>query len=367
MTRYLLLLNGLAVLGAVVNHASGWGFTSLMWWADRYAPVAAPDFSQVGTPTYYVLRAMEQLIMFSLPAFVFVSGYFVAVAAGRERVFGWDKVGARLKTLLIPYLLWSIAIFIGRFAEGATDTSAGYARQLLFGRAAEPYYYIPLITQLFLLAPFLVAGMAANWKVVLAAAAALQLGVQAARYPVLLGLDMPLAAWIDRHAPGWFFPTLVFWFVFGTFVAYHVQEVTQWISRWRRLLPWATVCLGGFALLEWELVFRASGRQWLTPTPTVLDTFYALAFILTFLAYAQKVPARQSLDALGVRSFGIYLIHAPVLELLSRASYHLAPTLLAHQLLLVALLVAAGVAVPMLLMQAVGRSPVRPYYNYLFG
>jgi peptidoglycan/LPS O-acetylase OafA/YrhL len=85
------------------------------------------------------------------------------------------------------------------------------------------------------------------------------------------------------------------------------------------------------------------------------------------MAFAQRMPTSRSLDVLGARSFGIYLIHAPVLELLSRASYHLAPVLLAHQILLIVLLVGAGIGVPVLLMNLVSRSPARPYYNYLFG
>jgi fucose 4-O-acetylase-like acetyltransferase len=350
-----------------VNHATGWGFTSLLFWTDRYAPVAVPDFSGIGSWTYYALRALEQLIMFSLPSFLLVSGFFVAAAAGRARVLRWSQVRGRLRTLLIPYLLWSIVIFAGRFVEGK-NSSDGYLEQLIFGRAAEPYYYITLLTQLFLLAPLLVAGMVTSrWKTVLLATAALQFVVQAARYPVLLGWQMPLADWIVHQTPGWSFPHMVFWFAFGVAAGFHLNELMAWTSQWRRALPWVTVALGVLAFVEWELIFRASGSDWLRPVPTVVDSLYAMAFILTFLAYARQLPECQPLDALGARSFGVYLIHAPVLELASRASYHLAPLLLAHQLAFLALLVLAGVGVPLLLMTMVRRSPVRPLYSYLFG
>ena len=368
MTRHLLLLNGLAVIGAVINHASGWGFTSLFWWTDRYERVTVPDFSQLGTPTYYILRLLEQLITFSLPAFLFVSGYFVAFAAGRTATLAWDKVGSRIRTLLIPYLLWSVAIFVGRSLEGGDETSAGYLKQLLFGGAAEPYYYIPLITQLYLVSPFVVTGLKKQWKVVLISAAVLQVGVQMARYPVLLGLDAPLAAWIWRHAPGWFFPHMVFWFVFGAFAGLNLPSLREWLSRWKPALPWITAGLGILAVAEWELLLSSSGKQWLTPTPTVLDSLYSAAFILMVLAFVQSsVPMRRQLDALGERSFGVYLIHAPVLELFSRGAYHLTPVLLGYQLVFQPLLIIAGVGVPVLLMMMVNRSPARPYYNYLFG
>ena len=209
MTRHLLVLNGLAVFASVAYHASGWGFISLFWWTHRYEAVAVPNFAQMGSATYYGLRFLEQSVTFGLPAFLFVSGFFIAFAAGRDAVqLGWGKVGIRVKTLVIPYILWSIAIFAGRGLEGATDTSAGYFKQLIFGRAADPYYYIPLITQLYFLSPLVVGWVKRHWKAALVVAALIQLTIQLARYPVLLGWNVGEASWILRRARSWFF---AFW------------------------------------------------------------------------------------------------------------------------------------------------------------
>ena len=137
MVRRLLLLNGLAVLGAVINHSSGWGFTAMFWWTDRYMDVSVPDFAQIGSLSYYVLRAMEQLIMFSIPSFLFVSGFFMAFATGRNRdTVEWSVVGSRIRTLLIPYLLWSVALFVWKGLDGWVGTPVDYFKELLFGRAA---------------------------------------------------------------------------------------------------------------------------------------------------------------------------------------------------------------------------------------
>jgi surface polysaccharide O-acyltransferase-like enzyme len=368
MTRRLLLLNGLAVICAVINHTVGWGYTSLFWWTDRYEAVTVPDFSQLGGVSYYGLRVLEQFVTFSLPAFLFVSGFFVAFAAGRAPSLGWDKVAGRVRMLLIPYVLWSLAIFIGRALEGTTDSPVGYVEQLLFGRAAIPYYYIPLLTQLFLLSPLIVRLVRVRPMAVLGAAGLLQLIVQVARYPVLLGKHVPAATWIWQHVPGWFFPHMVFWFVLGTFAGLHGATFKGWLARAKPALPWTTLALGAAGLLEWELLQSSSTRQWLTPTPTAVDSLYSGACILTFLAFAEvDVPARRQLDALGERSFGVYLAHAPVLELLSRSVYHLTPPLLGHQFLFQALLIGAGVGLPLLMMALVRRSPARPGYNYLFG
>jgi peptidoglycan/LPS O-acetylase OafA/YrhL len=122
------------------------------------------------------------------------------------------------------------------------------------------------------------------------------------------------------------------------------------------------------AVAEWELLLNLSGQEWLAPTTTVLDSLYSVAFILTFLSTFESGPAESlGLDALGARSFGVYLIHAPVLEVFARASYHLMPPLLGHQLVFMFLLVLIGVGVPLSLMAIVNRTPMRPCYNYLFG
>jgi len=369
MVRRLLILNGLAILGAVVNHSSGWGFTALFWWTDRYRGGAVPDFSELGGGSYYALRAMEQLIIFSIPAFLFVSGFFVAFATGRRRHnVGWNVIGNRIKYLVIPYLLWSVTIFLWKGIEGTVDTPGGYFKQLLLGRAAGPYYYVPLIIQFFLMSLVVVPWMRSHWKPVLLSAGLIQCGALASRYPTILGWDFAPAAWIGGATPGFLFPQTVFWFFFGVYVGFHLEEFKTWLGRWKRVFLPLTAILAVLALFEWEVLFRLSGREWLPPGVTLLDSLYAGCFILTFVAYENaRVPARRRLGDLGVASFGIYLMHAPVLELVSRTAYHFMPRLLAHQILFQPALIIAGLGIPMLLMYMVNRSPARPYYKFIFG
>jgi fucose 4-O-acetylase-like acetyltransferase len=367
--RRLLLLNGLAVIAVVVQHASGWGFTTLFWWTDRYSGVAPPDFSDLGSATYYALRFAEQVTVFAPAAFLFTSGVFVAFAAGRDgRAFGLDKATGRVRMLVIPYVAWSCALFLLRAADGIVEPPRGYLAGLLIGGAAEPYYYVPLVVQLYLLAPLFTPPLRKHWKPLLLFAAVLQLATQTARYPVLLGWNMPSATWIVGHTPGWFLPLTAFWFVFGVAAGFHWSGLMQWLARWRPVLPWTTLALALLGVLEWELLLHASGKSWLTPGPTVIDALYSVSLILMFLSLVSvQVPVRGQLDWIGERSFGIYLLHAPVLELLARTSYHSAPALLGHQWLFQAILVAGGLALPLLLMALVNRTPIRPVYNYVFG
>lgn len=368
MARRLLLLNGISALGAVIYHASGWGYTSLFWWTDRYAPVAVPDFSQMGGVSYYALRIAEQLIVFAVPAFLFVSGYFVAFASGRNPAMGWPLISGRLKTLLPPYIFWTVLIVSARGLEGHAVTPAVYAEQIAFGQAAPPFYYVPVLIQLYLLAPLLVWAMKRDWKLVLIAAALVQGTVQIARYPVLLGWDLPWATWVGQHAPAWFFPHLLFWFTLGVFAGLNPATFTNWLNRWARVLPWLAVTLGIAAFVEWEVLQRLTRREWLNPSATLVDALYSGAFIFAFLTVLHaRVPARRQIDAVGERSFGLYLIHAPVLELIARSMHHVGPVVLAHQAMFQPLLIVGGVGVPIALMALINRSRARPFYSYLFG
>lgn len=368
MARRLLLLNGISALGAVIYHASGWGFTSLFWWTDRYASVPVPDFSQMGGVSYYALRAAEQLITFAVPAFLFVSGYFVAFVSGRNPGASWPMVAGRLKTLLPPYVLWTVLIVTARGLEGHAVSPSVYAEQIAFGRAAPPFYYVPVLIQLYLLSPLLVWAVKRDWKRVLIAAALVQGLVQFARYPILLGWDWTWASWVSQHAPAWFFPHLVFWFALGIAAGLQPAMFANWLTRWARVLPWLMVALGVAALVEWEVLQQLTRREWLNPTTTLVDGLYSGVSILAFLAVLHaRVPARRQLDAVGERSFGLYLIHAPVLELIARSMHHVGPVVLAHQAMFQPLLVLGGVGVPIALMTLINRSRARPLYSYLFG
>jgi peptidoglycan/LPS O-acetylase OafA/YrhL len=368
MARRLLLLNGLAVLGVVVNHATGWGFTALIWWTNRYLPVAVPDYAQIGTATYYALRVLEQLVAFTVPSFLFASGFFIAFVVGRDVGEGdWSIVRSRIAILVVPYVIWSIVILAGRAAEGRALTPGSVLSAIAFGRAAAPFYYIPLLVQLYLLAPFLIRAVRRHWAAVLAAAAAVQLSTHALQYAALLGDG---TGWLrPQHvAPAWLFATKVFWFVLGIVVCLRLATTRAWLVRTR--WAWLAVLVLTFAagLWEWEALLGASGRPWIAYFDTAVDGGYAAAFIACFVAFegvVRLLPER--VGALGAASYAVYLIHAPAQELAARAVATLAPALLQYQWLFQPLLWCVGLAVPLLLMTAVQAGPARRLYRPLFG
>jgi surface polysaccharide O-acyltransferase-like enzyme len=369
MARRLLLLNGLAIIGTVVNHTIGWGYVAMFFWTHRYLPVTSPNFDQLGSLSYYGLRFFEQLIIPAIPAFLFVSGFFVAFASGKGQAGPEPSfIRSRLRYLIIPYLLWSVIMLAFEAAQGEIYTPLDYLRKLLLGQTTSAFYFVPLLAQLYILSPWLSRLARDRWKVLLAVTAGLQILVYGMQYGMILipGLDqMPFPIAVTS---GWFILGNAFWFSFGIVAGFHQSALKAWLVRARWLLLGLTVVLLFAAMLEWEALVRLAEGDWIGQRVTLLDGLYCLGVLSTFLAFDRaKFPLTRQLNELGARSFGIYLVHSLVLIIVSRAVYHFAPWMLGVQILFQPLLFVAGLGIPLALMAFVRRTPANRVYSYQFG
>jgi peptidoglycan/LPS O-acetylase OafA/YrhL len=360
---------GLAVLCVVLYHASGWGFVAMFWWTDRYLPVSVPNFDQMGSASYYALRAIEQLIIFAIPFFLFVSGYFLAFATPRNRAtIGWGVILTRVKNLLIPYLIWSCLLLGLDVLLGRSLTTGEFITTLLKGQATEAYYFIPVLIQLYLLAPFLIPFSRNRWKLALLLTGLFQLFVLFLRYAMLLGVDAPILEPFYFLTRSWLFTNYLFWFTFGIVFGFHSSEIKAACVRWR----WAALAGVGVVFLvgmiEWEALLRASGQAWIAPEETLVDQVYAGLLLVIFVGFERmKLPMNRAISQLGTKSFGIYLVHSLALTYTAKLVYHLAPQILGATWIFQLILYAAGLGIPLLLMEIVARSPARRFYSLLFG
>lgn len=378
MTRRLLLLNGLAILAVVCNHAAHTAPLTMFWWTFRYSPgTAVPNYDQFGTVTYYVLIAIMKLTLFAVPSFLFVSGFFVSIITrGHESALSWKWVRPRIVRLLVPYLIWSLATFFINWlqscVDGCTTNSLGeYISMLLTGRAQNPYWYVVLICQFYLLSPLLVALARTRLRLLLLFAA---LAHVCALLVVYLGffVDVPPIAHVVFY--GRSFPRDLIYFVFGIAAGLHLTTFQQWLSRFKWFLLVALFVSAIASLIEAELFYRISGggynylSHYRGGPMTVPMTLYILTFILCFLAFAKvKFPFSKFLYRLAPKSYGIYLIHPFFTQFMPKVFYHLAPWLLAYQILYQPVLVTISVGVPLLFMTLVSKSRIRGSYRYLFG
>jgi Acyltransferase family len=360
---------GLAVLCVVLFHASGWGFVAMFWWTDRYMPVSVPNFDQFGSASYYALRVIEQVVIFAIPSFLFVSGFFIAFATRRNRAtVGRDVIFTRIKNLFIPYLIWSCVLLGLEVILGRNLTLREFARILLTGQATEAYYFIPVLIQLYLLSFLLIPVARNNWKLLLVFSGLFQLFILLVRYVMILGLDIPALEPFFFLTKSWLFTSFLFWFSLGIVIGFHNSVIKPWLVRFRWYLFAALVLVFFMGIVEWEVLLRASGQDWIAPQETLIDQIYAGLFLLGFLGFEQAaLPAMAAISQIGTKSFGVYLVHSLALIYTAKLIYHFIPGLLGMQWLLQPILLVVGLGIPLLLMEITARSPARRYYSILFG
>ncbi len=368
MTKKFLLLNGLAIINVVTNHSIGWTYVAMFWWVHRYTNASSPDFFQLYSATYYFLRALEQWIIPSIPAFLLVSGFFAAFSAGKNRTLGLNYVISRIKFLAIPYLIWSTWMILFNVIQNTRYSATQLLRMYLTGQAAEAYYFVPLLISLYLLSPLLIRLANWNWKIFLIITASLQVLTKLADYPVIIGMNLSFANLFAFVNSGWFFVGHIFWFSFGILVGIHQNEIKDYFHKIRWSLVGVSVILFLAGIIEWEWLLIQSGKTWIGPHETLIDNLYSMAILSTFIGFIDvRFLMSKKLEALGSKSFGIFLAHSLFLIIAARGVYHFFPQLLGFPIIFFIFLVFIGLTIPLFLMKSTINSFLKPIYTYLFG
>jgi hypothetical protein len=360
MTRRLLLLNGLAVLGVIFHHASGYGFRALFFWTDRYLPVVVPNFDLAGSPSFYGTVWIQQLDAFTLPAFMLVSGFFAAfAAAARKNNATFRVIASRLKFLLVPYVLWTLLFFV------VLQRRAPHSLEEL----VDKNYYILLLSQYYLIAPLILRSAKKVWIPLAAALLVFEITEHLVQVVSAFDVQTPALVIFNSVTPKWLMPNLGFWFVLGIVIFHYREQISIQLARLKWQLILGTALFGLLTIVEYRLVADLTGKAWLGPYyGGVSRLLYTFFFIASFLALSDvMIPFSQRLSVLGSKSLGVYLAHSPVMYVTAVILYRNLPGVLGVQLLYQGALVVAGLAVPLLIMYLSERSPVRRYYRYIFG
>ena len=358
LSKRLLWLNGIAIIAVAMHHAAAFSLQAMFEWTDRYMTVSVPNYDQLGSAAYYVLMLMRLLLSFAGAAFFFISGYFVGtMARGPNATISWSMVFSRIKLLLVPLVIWTVVRYV-------------LLRQVprSFDDILRPYHWIPLLMQFYLISPFLVRIARRNWKLLLIIAAAI--GWLGSGMEYLASFGWRPADQLQTMIPNWIVPwNLPFWFPFGVVVGIHYAQFRPWLQRNRYYLLTATVIMSVLVVAEYALVDGLTGPEWLGPGFGGFTKFpFSLFFILSFLAFEKsRMPWPDQIADIGTKSLGIYLGNIPCVYVAAVFMYRFTPWLLGYQLIYFLILVAVGLGVPLLLMEAVRRSPVRPRYRLLFG
>ncbi|WP_305066649.1 acyltransferase [Methanoculleus sp.] len=303
-------LRGFAALAVIAVHVSM-----------NYTRVPGVNLLALLDVTVYILAH------FAVPVFIFISGWVLAARYFGEYSFP-DYYRRRARTILLPYLFFS-----GLYLMVAVEGTIGFAgvpapdavaEALLLGTAAYHLWFFVLIIQLYLLFPLIARGYDAFDR----GGAALFL---------LLALLFFQVLWnVGAHLTGafagteWytvlirFFPSHLFYFVLGIYVARHTDRFR---SAVRSLSPAGVLAAaGGGALLlggMWMaavLLFGSISGSSLAVfcIYRIIEPLYYVPVIVVLVLAAWRLertggrPAGAS-RSFGEHSYGIYLIHPLVI------------------------------------------------------
>lgn len=368
MYKRLMLLFGLSITAVIANHAIFWSLNVQHVWAEPLP--LRPLWGGVSINTVFTgfLIAVKKLCTFCVPAFLFASGYFAAYSNRKPGAGSHLKtIGNRVLTLVGPYVLWSLLLFLINPFQEETTPGKILAR-LLYGGAVPEYYFVPLLIQFTILAPFLV-GLARNRpRLLLLAAAAMQLGVAGLSY-LNVFWPVPYIGHILQINRTWsVFPTWAFFFPLGMVVNFHQSSFQRSIHRNRFWLVAGAVIFGMLAVLENEVFLLPNGVNWRDSALTLPTVLYALCMIGVFLAFETTRSAlAEPLFFLANKTYTIYLIHPAVIALAMRVVDQWLFPILSFPYLFLLILAVLGLGVPVAIIQLARQFVSASIYKYVFG
>jgi hypothetical protein len=353
MMKRALLLNGIAIVGVLLSHSMYWAYTALA--------------GQTGTPMYYVWLTLQQLPVFAVPVFIFVSGFFFAFTL-RGHIRPDPKVLAtRVISLIVPYLIWSLAIIGGKMVAGQAQSLDTHLVELISTGVHGPYYFVPLLIQLYSLAYVVSPAVVTYpWKLLLLSAL-VQWGVIVIWYLELV-FAVPALDFLVRVTPYWVCLRYVSFFIFGFIVYLKRADMKRFVQRHHVMLGITTLGLALGAIVGPEILYRTHGVNWRNSTLTLSGNFYATVFILWFLSI-RELPAGLSrqIQCLAGSSYGLFLAHGPIMGAGARVLRYIVPRVLTQPLVFGGIVFVLSLGGSLFLMEVLRRTRLRGVYRLVFG
>ncbi|HCL56709.1 MAG TPA: hypothetical protein DHW82_06830 [Spirochaetia bacterium] len=316
-TDFLRVLSILAVL--VIHGSSPWEYSFLK--SHQYF---SEDFLGI---------ILNQFARFAVPLFILLSG--CSLTQKYQKEWGEKKISlkmifrfyqSRALKILIPYLVLSFLflLFSGRFSwEESFFQNLGkafslYGYHLLRGSAVYHFYFLVIITQFYLLFPFLYQ---IRKKFLLVIFLLIQI--------FLISPSQYFYAFFNLSMPSFHSAVFLYWafyFYLGIILSLNIQVILEKIQK----IPYFILSLFFLLSLSFvgiEYVF-ASYYDSIPDYYNHFHRFTILFYLLGFLAFAlrhiqsfeKKITekTKKLIARLSLLSFGVYLFHTLILDLLKQ-------------------------------------------------
>lgn len=243
---------------------------------------------------------LRTIVNFAVPMFIFLSGYLTKLENDDYKGFCLKRV----KRVFIPYCIWSVICMIPKRFEN-------FLFDFLTWRCCGIYYYICVYIQFVLLTPFIVKLIKS-------------------KYRFIGWLITPLSTILLLYIPNIFnIPfNLEFNYIFlAWFIYYYLgiilgnNVISLDIKRYKSILLYVVTAI--VSVIEGYIWFKTgngvmAGTQMKLTTMLVSISFMILAY--QYIKSEKEVKSNfisRTLVVLGDASFGIYLSHILILNLLA--------------------------------------------------
>lgn len=248
--------------------------------------------------------ACRQLFTFGVALFFFLSGYFIK----DEHL---DIKG--IKRIFIPYVIWSLLWFTETTVKGSQPVTAWkIVNSLFFGGAFFPLYFLIVLVELKLISPWIVRHIR---KMMCASRYSYSKDWALLVTPATLCV-LYILQYHTRQQPlvyAQIFPT---WFLF-----YYIGAVMKFGGFKGNTLTALCCTMFGLylSILESTYIHEVVGVPfWAASQIKLSSFFYSLSFCVLLMTLHREVK-RTLIVRLGELSFGIYLLHLPVMKIVTLA------------------------------------------------
>lgn len=299
------ILRGFSIIGVILIHIIG---GSLHFWNQ-------------GSAIWTALLATDQFFRFSVPLFVFISGY--TLYSKYKSNFKYRQFYAKRVARVLPwYAIWSLIIYIYiNFTVKPGFVNYPTWKLIFLGKVDYHLYFVSMIFQLYLLFPALlwIYKKLNSYIVVLLFA-----------FEAILYLIFSLDGQQIIHLP-WrfyeqqqylFFGTWIFYFVLG-FALTRESQITNLNLKKTKIIPFLiTAAFLAYSISDsLHLASTTLDTNLATRSTRVPALLYSTGFLISALLYSDlllkmKKTLLKTLLYFADISFLVYLIHALVIRIL---------------------------------------------------
>ncbi len=261
------------------------------------APLAE---ATAGSAFYVVVFLINKVLCFSVPGFIFLSGFKLFGKYCNKHIHWKSFFVTRIKKIVVPYVV-SVLIYFVYFYAKKWVSLGELPRFLLLGTLAAHFYYVVIAVQLYVIFPLLKCLFEKH----------IYATVVSSLLCTVVFNHFVRFTYVDR-----FFGTYVFYFVLGMLFAKHKQYKNSNLH----LALWA-LCFAAAAAVHLYFSYISSLGVLVYKYGNLINIVYVTSAVCTIYGlcdrYVQKSKAMCTASkALGAVSYNVYLYHILIIFVL---------------------------------------------------